>query len=70
MMKDPSMLCFAVADPGFSQGVPNLGEALDMILLNVPKNCMKSRNIWSLVGGGGRRRTGDAPILCKISVLI
>ena len=52
----------AVADPGFSQGgAPNPRGRQDTILLNVPKNCMKSRNIWSL-GGGAPPPPLDPPL--------
>ena len=62
------LLSLAVADQGFSQGVPTLRGHRDMILLNFPKNCMKSRKIWSLRGAlqwriqdfprGGRQPSG------------
>ena len=35
----------------FPGGAPTPGGGRDTILLNFPKNCMKSRKIWSLGGG-------------------
>ena len=47
------VLLRTAADPGFSQGAPTPRGRQHMILPNFPENCMKSKEIGCLGGGGG-----------------
>ena len=59
-INSPEIISYTGADPGFpvGGGADPLGGRQHTILLNFPKNCMKSRKFWAVGGRPPKSATG------------